>query len=228
MAPQDSDVGKKGVFVHIKKCGGHSIKVFLFGASGHCKRCDCITLQTINENAKERRVWNKRRPWEIDDWDERFKFAIVRNPFDRLTSVYRFCRDKFPAVDGKSKRYQGTFAEFVELVVDEAAPFGWPYIRQNGWSMSAYVRVHTAPATHYAHHLPFLDYIGLFEDYEKSVRHIYDQLGLEQPRRLVHNHKTNGKDTPHYSTYYDAKTRERAERYYWQDCKMFDYRFEEA
>ncbi|MEM0987392.1 MAG: sulfotransferase family 2 domain-containing protein [Pseudomonadota bacterium] len=57
-------------FIHINKCAGSSIEILLGISKSH-------------ETAAEMRA-----RLGADDWAQRLSFAVVRNPFDRVTSIY--------------------------------------------------------------------------------------------------------------------------------------------
>lgn len=57
-------------FVHINKCGGSSVEIAL----GLKKRHTTASAM--------------RRSMGVAEWNRRFSFAIVRNPFARVTSIY--------------------------------------------------------------------------------------------------------------------------------------------
>ena len=61
------------VFIHINKCGGTSVEAALR-----------IPVK-IHDSARERRRKIGRRRW-----DEAFTFALVRHPYSRLISLYKF------------------------------------------------------------------------------------------------------------------------------------------
>lgn len=67
----------KGVFIHIPKNAGTSIKSILPN--------DCVSFK--HHPAKN--VKNL-----IEDYQDRFSFAFVRNPWDRLVSLYEFSRKR--------------------------------------------------------------------------------------------------------------------------------------
>lgn len=59
-------------FVHINKCGGSSIEIALGLPKRHA------TADALRDEVG------------ADAWSRRFTFAIVRNPFDRVTSLYYY------------------------------------------------------------------------------------------------------------------------------------------
>lgn len=89
----------KVVFIHIPKCGGTSIEQSLIRAGGY-----------ESFPPEELLLYKNRKPWKgppsvghlaanqyvskgylaRSDWDNSFKFTVVRNPFSRLVSAYNY------------------------------------------------------------------------------------------------------------------------------------------
>jgi hypothetical protein len=70
----------KLVFVHIQKSGGVTVQELL--------QKNFPDLRTI----VARHAFASRGMQELDEWDEYFKFAVVKNPWDRLVSWYTMIR----------------------------------------------------------------------------------------------------------------------------------------
>jgi hypothetical protein len=195
----------------------------MFSQNGHLRRVDCYTLCGKLYEPQQGR-YNAAYPWEIEDWDDRWKFTVIRNPFDRLVSSYRFALRPLRSLG--NIRFKGTFKEYVRIAVDPQQPmhiYGLP-----DHPLVRYIKTHTAPLVSEGYYLQFMDFIGRFERYHADVMHIMRELGHPDPENIGHRHNTRLADTPHYSTYYDNETRSLAEQYYWSDCERYDYRFQEA
>ena len=65
-------LGGKWAFIHVNKCGGSSVE----------RLCG---LPRLHDTALERR-----RAVGAARWDAMFKFALVRNPYERALSLYRY------------------------------------------------------------------------------------------------------------------------------------------
>ena len=197
------------LFVHIPKNAGNSVnRVFGFGWQDH----------------KDLARYHAELPSTA--FHDYFKFAVVRNPWDRLFSDYNYQLKKSRPNDSKlflfdERGRQRSFSEWVESALGEPeryAPANWggevsPGIHrfspQVDWISIDGVRR--------------LDFVARLESLDQDFRVICRHLGMKR-RRLP---RRNGRFHFHYSRYYDSPTRERVARYYARDIATFRYEFEE-
>lgn len=154
-----------------------------------------------------------------------FKFAIVRNPWDRVLSEYNFQRKKKQRADTVRlflQRPDGTersFAEWVRHALDhpeEHKPKEWggktsPHIHR----MSPQIDWISLDGT------LAVDFVGRMEHLREDFRTICDRLGTPSKRLS----RANWKFHWHYSRYYDEETRRLVSDYYARDIEAFGYRF---
>jgi hypothetical protein len=159
----------KSVFVHVPKTGGQSICRALYGnlGMGHLSVRDYRAL------------------FRRGALNQMFKFAFVRNPYDRVHSAYHFLRlggvDREDAEFGERvlSRYQ-TFEKFVleGLEQEEVARF---------W--------HFRPQTHFitSDHgvVDSLDFVGCYENFERDFGYV--RRRLRSNARPLHVNRTPGK-----------------------------------
>lgn len=89
---------KKILFVHIPKCGGSSVAAGLFHSIG----VNYKTYISLNKGLTHTHLAGlqlKHAPASVlkdkmPDYDEYYKFAIIRNPWDRLISSYVWANTK--------------------------------------------------------------------------------------------------------------------------------------
>jgi hypothetical protein len=198
------------IFVHIPKTAGNSVnRVFGVGWEDH----------------KDLQRYFTELPRDV--FAGYFKFAIVRNPWDRLLSDYNYQVKKGRARASKLFVYgadgaKRNFAQWVETALTapghyEASDWGGavsPHIHR--WSPQVdWISIDGEPRT---------DYVARLEHLPEDFGAIRRRLDLP-PVRLPHR---NRRLHWHYSHYYDRATRELVAGYYARDIELFDYEFEHA
>jgi hypothetical protein len=196
------------IYVHIPKTAGNSVNR-AFGAdwADHADLGRCATQLPP------------------EDFASYFKFAIVRNPWDRLFSDYNYQKKKSRPRDSKLFLFKPSgerrrFREWAEAALGDPhryAPATW------GGDVS--------PGIH--RWSPQVDWIALngriavdrvlrLERLAEEFPAVCDRLGLP-PVRLRHR---NRRFHWHYSWYYDDTTRALVADYYARDIAAFGYEFE--
>jgi chondroitin 4-sulfotransferase 11 len=196
------------VFVHIPKTAGKSILRF-FGM-------DWQKHEDLSRYAQE---------LEPQVFASYFKFAIVRNPWDRILSDYNFQKkkksppaQKLFAVDERGRTR--SFGQWVETAL--LNPF---HYEANQWDAKVSPGIHRWS--------PQLDWISLngkiaadcvlrMESLQKDFAEVLRKLGMPSGELPCRNWKFH----VHYSHYYDEVTRKLVGDYYAKDIEAFGYRFE--
>jgi len=135
-------------------------------------------------------------------WRDYFKFAIVRNPWDRFISLAFFRRSRsrrfLREPEGPLKRLAGR-PRLTERLLGR--PQHWFVSDGSGQ--------------------PVVDYVGRFESLQTSFDEICDRIGLPRTELSVTN------NSPHepYRTYYDDDLRSIVAERYAEDARMFGYSF---
>lgn len=198
------------IFVHIPKTAGNSINR-VFGVGW--------------ENHKDLQRYFAEHPRETVE--SYFKFAIVRNPWDRLLSDYNYQKKKSREQASKlfvfsERGRERGFAEWIDAALaspDFYEPSRWggevsPHIHR--WSPQVdWITVDSVPR---------VDFVAHLENLPHDFRLICERLGLP-PVRLPHR---NRRLHWHYSHYYDRTTRDIVAAYYARDIEQFGYEFEHA
>lgn len=185
----------KCIFIHIPKSAGTSVTQALFGpVSRHVPYFEY-------ERANPRK------------FREYFKFAFVRNPWDRLLSAYIFLKkgglnqmDRAWA-EANLSQFE-TFEEFVTEWVNE----------ENIWSW-----VHFTPQHYFIcddQGNIKMDFVGRMENIQEDFSYICQKINKQV--KLPEVNKTRN---DHYSNYYNDKTREIVSNVYAKDIEIFSYKF---
>ncbi len=209
----------KFIFIHIQKTGGSSIETAL-------KSIDPNALEEIVPIQKNSPILKGRHRFALeikqavgkDIWESYFKFAIVRNPFDRLVSWQTMIKKKYanPHVQNKFWEYISAnshdFDSFIKncttTIIDidndpKSTIFNqWEYVSNKHGSL-------------------IIDYIGRFENLSQSFKEICTKIGIKKTS-LPFENKTNHK---HYSQYYTKELQDIIETRYKKDIQMFNYNF---
>jgi hypothetical protein len=153
---------------------------------------------------------------EFDGWDEYFKFAFVRNPWDRLVSWYTMVTT-YPRGGNELWQYvrdnSSNFEEFIYNCTDDVP------IRKGVYY--SFARNQLDYVTDENGEL-LVDFIGKLENFDEDIHKVFSRIGVDLeriPRKNRSRHQ-------HYSTFYTPETemivRERFER----DIEYFGYEFE--
>jgi len=204
------------VFVHVPKCAGQSIEhVFLdlvdltwearaplllrpndrpeLGPPrlAHLKACEYVKYHYLSQKL----------------FDQYFKFAFVRNPWDRTVSLY-----KYSAVV-----HSGDFRTFVlrELATVLWQPHYWFVGPQREFLYSEDGEL-------------LVDFVGKFETLQADFDKVCESLGLPAIK-LKHVNKGGAPSRPDlgaYQNYYDDETRQCVGELYIEDIQIFGYQFD--
>jgi hypothetical protein len=138
-----------------------------------------------------------------------FKFAFVRNPWDRLVSCWN---DKVVAKKGRTFNFsesQATemlkFENFVDFVSGVNVKDCDPHLRLQCEAID----------------LGNVDYLGRLETFETDFRKICGRLGI--PCDVIETR--NAYPRKHYREYYTDALREKVARIYQRDIQIFGYKF---
>ena len=164
-----------------------------------------------------------RSPYQIDrdellggDYQDYFRFAFVRNPWDRLVSCYLknlVDAQKNLNASGQEAFYPGMpFAEFVEAVHATPDEDANPHFR------SQHVVVCDPDGRVMA------DFAGRFENLRADFAHAAEEIGapgLELPHRL----KSPSRESRPYTDFYDERLKGLVAERYEKDIVTFGYSF---
>jgi hypothetical protein len=162
-----------------------------------------------------------------DRYQEYFKFAFVRNPWDRLVSCYfnKLVDVKEtdlgkPALRSRGKKdsklYKGMpFAEFVETV------HGIPDNEANSHFVSQY-EIICGPGRD---ELIMADFVGRFENLAADFDAVAERIGSAQKLQLPHLHRFGSRKSRSYTDLYDERLKNLVHERYQEDIEIFGYSF---
>jgi hypothetical protein len=153
--------------------------------------------------------------YQPEVYDSYFKFAFVRNPWDRLVSAFHYLKR-----GGRTKRDR-LWAAANLAPYENFAGFARGWVNQD----NVYSYVHFIPQHEFLcdRHLQIeFDYIGRFESIEDDFKYIGQRLriGTNLP------HYNRGAPRPDYRTFYDRETKAIVGRVYRDDIELLSYTFD--
>jgi len=214
----------KVLFVHIQKTGGETVAGLLTKHAPDIRR-----LGAKHEFANFGRLKLGAA------WNDYFKFAFVRNPWDRLVSWYSMIRRAtritwFDALLSSRKRSH---------LRQRASNPMWRYLYENCSSFEGFIKnctgqveVEKGALYSFAYNqLDYLedgsgsilvDFIGRFENFSEDLRMLTMKAGI-QLGRVTH---ANVSVHRHYSAYYTSELEKIVRERFARDIEYFGYDFE--
>lgn len=143
-----------------------------------------------------------------DSWNDYFKFAFVRNPWDRILSCFL---DKTKQSIGKCWEME-TYKSFSSCSFEEFIDYlNLDNIMFDGHITPQYLMIN----------LSQIDFIGKFEDLDTDFTKIQNLLGLP----VIKLSKENQTQHDKYQLYYNKKTKNKVYSLYREDIERFNYEF---
>jgi hypothetical protein len=144
-----------------------------------------------------------------------FKFTIVRNPYDRAFSAWKYLKGILPFTR-KGIMAKLSFEEFLKML---------PLLWQEKTFRERQVFTHTAPiwpdiTDEYNNNL--MDYIGKVESIGEDLEYISKVLNIHYddiPKLKDNNNR------PNYRKFYTKRTKDIVEKLYSEDIKNLSYEF---
>ena len=204
-------VNKNFIFVHVPKTGGTSIRSLI----------EDYAMGRTEEFSEEHDViFSAYQQMPDENFNSKFKFAFVRNPFDRELSNY-FWHTKM------NGHIDISFPDWVKWRYDEMSDFlsviqfseKSDYYYQKGFAKTPQIGFLINEKGKI-----IVDFVGRFETLQEDWDIVADRLGL--PKSLPHEFKTYRDQD--YRKYYTEETRSIIENAHSIDLEIFNYDFDKG
>jgi hypothetical protein len=205
------------IFIEVPKTGSSSIRSIIGKPSRpHLNICQVRgemrrhwtkstgLLNHLGDCAYQCLPRKKRKQWGEQMFNDYFKFGFVRNPWDRVVSLYH--RSEGLQLKGKM-----SFDEFVEWIKYSSSTCNHPvpHTNQLDWLVDPHGNI-------------LVDFIGRFVSLADDWKQVAKKLKVTT--ELPHKNKNPNKN--HYSEYYNTKTRDIIARKFCIDIEHFEYTFD--
>ena len=157
-------------------------------------------------------------------FDKLFKFCFVRNPWDRMVSVYHFL--KTHASDDDEELKCLTFKKFIKEIPAKIGRVGKDKFFTDFDEFTSLVMY--IPQVDYVFNSEeekVVDFVGRYENIKNDFTHIYKKIYDTNPGNMMDT-KYNTTKHKHYSSYYTKKLKNIIGETYKEDIEKFGYSFE--
>ncbi len=210
----------KAIFIHVHKTGGSYIASVLKEYYGfqtyYLKRPDHDTFclnrrKNPHQKNYENRVHgvyvyyktsphlNAKMNMTPQKWESYYKFAFIRNPYDRMISGWNHMNKQIPFKEYVKMKGFVTDMEYIHVFMNQAKHI----MNERGQIV-----------TNFIGHFETLE-----EDLNKVLNHLKIFYRIHNPYQIVNSHKHL-----HFSSYYDQETLNNVNLLMDDDLKHFDYK----
>ena len=208
------------LFVHIPKSAGTTVTIMF--KDSH----DLVGSQRSDPEPKIHHMGAKQILEHLPQCSSYFKFAITRNPFDRLLSGYSEFKNEWHRENSDGKHpwpsNMNQYSNFIEFCED---------LKNSDWIKDP----HFVPQSSllYDEEKLLVDYLAKQENLYHDMLKIKDKIGVNEEtlkQYILHqdHRRTRGIHSKgHYSSHYTSNTRKIVEEIYHLDFVNFGYKWEE-
>lgn len=209
------------LFVHIAKTGGTSVRASLQSRRWRdpwywpmflCSRFSHLSGHRIGTKLpRHAKIVAAKELLPKEFFDELFKFAFVRNPWDLQVSSFHHIRRERPHYLGGHENFEG----FLRWKLDPERPYQYHLDTSIELQSDYLVDLHGALV---------VDFIGRYERLEADFAEACRRIGIARPD-LSHKRKATDRKQD-YRNYYNAETAELVAKHFARDIEQLGYGFD--
>lgn len=189
----------KCIFIHIPKTGGTSIVKLI-----NAKKCEGFSGNNHQQSLS-------RYKQRFDNYDNYYKFTVVRNPWDKMVSEYKWFTNtkyKFPG----------------RHVTKHFSDKGFDFFVENFRKLKVGDMSHRREQITFIRPVEDLNKIVRFEHLSTELYSICEHLNIPIDT-IPHKHNLSS-NMRHYTEYYNDSTRKLVAEQYKNDIEHFGYKFD--
>ena len=205
---------KKCIFIHIPKCGGTSVEDVIWPKEQGRTEVDLwMGFVSRFENKYQTGGLQHLLAWQIreevgsDVFSAYYKFAFVRNPWDRIVSQFAYMQQRPDLMDFLGMTSGIEFKAYLELIRRKEHVQWMPQVRflldQDGSLL--------------------VDRIGRLESFNEDCAQIFSAIGL--PLDQLPGHANRSKREPFQAYYSDNEAIEAVADIFSEDISFLGYKF---
>ena len=209
------------LFVHIAKTGGTSVRAALerrrwadpwYWPMFLCSRFSHLSGHRIGSKfPRHAKVVAAKEMLPKEFFDELFKFAFVRNPWDlQVSSFHHIRRERPRLLDGHE-----AFADFLRWKLDPQRPYQYHLDTSIEWQSDYLIDLHGNLA---------VDFIGRYEHLHADFATACARIGIPAPALPPARQATDRSQD--YRSYYTDETADLIARHFQRDIEMLGYTFD--
>lgn len=222
------------IFVHIPKTGGGSIKNHLIYANNDNRKS--LKYPTKTKKGKLKKIYHGFLSHYTDeklvsqnlinDFDSYYKFTSIRNPWERMVSLYHF---RIQGADNNKDKNTLNSKLVQKRVYDSKDPVGKPITLNSNISFAEWISNHSKYLDH-EENTCYLDYFDVkkmnklirYENLSQDFSEVCSDLNLKKDN-LLHIHASKHKK---YQDYYNNELKDVVYNLFKKDIIYFNYDFE--
>ena len=195
-------------FVDIPRTGSTSLKAVLSAKHGRI-----FGKNGVRQGVKKGLIADHTTALEMIEligevtWDQIFTFSFVRNPWDRLVSLYLYRTQIEPVTDMSFKDFvlQNCLPQpNMEHLIDNQGMENWRYVCDEDGNQ-------------------IVDFVGKYENRSEDLKTVSECIEIPYEKLIMHKYSVT--ERTQYSDYYDDETRQLIADRYARDIELFDYQF---
>ncbi len=232
----------KAIFIHIPKTGGTSFNEIMSPSDSEITTASDFSSRLKGSKGDHLDARESRALHGSEKWNEYFKFAFIRNPWDLIVSLY-FWEMGVALEQINNPTNVSSTGETIAVSTHRLQPNSFLHADEGPLFRKINDPSALSDFNQFLDNLAFeydgyawsqvrylidrrgkidLDFIGRFESFSEDAEFVLSKLKIES--EIPHLNKS---EHEHYSKYYDEQTKKKVGEMFKEDIRYFEYEFSE-